>query len=127
MLFNFTDNALAIGFLTKSHLDKLHQDRDISENQMKTFYKAARRFFELSFWYAIDNLPHQDELLFNAHCINWKMMQNDDISDGLQYFIERLKKRWANFLMVLICVYSYTDNLVLLLSKCANSFLRQRH
>ena len=49
MLFNFTDNALAIGFLTKSHLNKLHQDRDISENQMKTFYKAARRFFELSF------------------------------------------------------------------------------
>ena len=70
MLFIFTDNALEIGFLTKSRLKKLHQDGDISENQMKTFYKAARRFFERAFRYALDNLPHQDELLFNAQCIN---------------------------------------------------------
>ena len=29
--------------------------------------------------------------------------------------------------MVLICVYSYIDDLVLLMSKYAKSFLRQRH
>ena len=29
--------------------------------------------------------------------------------------------------MVLICVYSYIDNLVLLMSKYAKSFLKQRH
>ena len=60
---------------------------------MKTFYKAARGFFERAFRYALDNLPHQDELLFNAQCINWEMRPNDSISDGLQYFIERLDKR----------------------------------
>ena len=94
MLFIFTDNAFEIGFLTKSHLKKLHQDGDISEHQMNTFYKAAsaRRFFERAFRYALDSLPHQDELLFNAQCVNWEMRRND-ISDSLQYFIERLEKR----------------------------------
>ena len=93
MLFTFTDNALEIEFLTKSRLKKLHQDGDITEHQMKTFNKAARRFFERAFRYALDNLPQQDELLFNAQCINWGMRRNDNISDGLQYFIERLEKR----------------------------------
>ena len=59
---------------------------------MKTFYKTARKFFEKALRYALDNLPHQDELLFNVQCINWEMRRND-ISDGLQYFIERLEKR----------------------------------
>ena len=80
MLFTFTDNALEIGFLTKSRLKKLHQDGDISEHHMKTFFKATRRFFEGAFRYALDNLPHQDELLFNSQCINWEMRQNDNIS-----------------------------------------------
>ena len=102
MLFTFTDTALAIGFLTKSHLKKLHEGSYISEHQMKTFYKITRRFFEEDFRYGLENLPHQDELLFNAQCINWEIRQNDDISDGLQYFIERLEKRWTNLLMVLI-------------------------
>ena len=85
--------ALKIGFLTKSHLKKLHEDGNISEHQMNTFYKAVRRFFEGSFGYALDNLPHQDELLFNAQYINSEMRRNDNISDSLQYFIERLEKR----------------------------------
>ena len=80
------------------------------EHQMKTFNKAAKSFFEEAFRYALDNLSHQDELLFNAQCINWEMRQNDEISDSLQYFIERLEKRWTNILMVLICVYSYIDD-----------------
>ena len=94
MLFTFTDNAFEIGFLTKSRLKKLYQDGDISEHQMNTFYKAAsaRRFFERAFRYALDSLPHQDELLFNAQCVNWEMRRND-ISDSLQHFIERLEKR----------------------------------
>ena len=66
MLFTFIDNALMIGFLTKSRLKKLYQDDDLSEHQMKTFYKASRIFFEMAFWYPLDNLPHQDELLVVA-------------------------------------------------------------
>ena len=80
MLFTFTDNALEIGFLTKSSIKKLHQDGDISEHQTKTFNKAARRFFERAFRYAPDNLPHQDELLFSAQCSNWETRQNNGIS-----------------------------------------------
>ena len=84
---------MQIKFLTKSCLKKLHQDGDVSEHQMKTFYKAAGRFFERIFRDALDNLPHQDELLFSAQCIFWEMRRNDNISDGLRYFIERLEKR----------------------------------
>ena len=83
---------MEIRFLTKSRLKKLHQDGDVSEHQMKTFYKVARRFFERAFRYALDNLPRQDELLFSASIYS-EMRQNDNISDGLQYFIERLEKR----------------------------------
>ena len=93
MFFTFTDNALKIGFLTKSRLKKLHEDSDISEHQMNTFYKAVRRFFEGAFRYALDNLSHLDELLFNGQCFYWEMRRNDNISDGLKYFIERLEKR----------------------------------
>ena len=70
MPFTFTGDALEIRFLTKSRLRKLHQDGDISEHQMKTFYKAARIFFEGDFRFALDNLPHQDEMLFNVQSIN---------------------------------------------------------
>ena len=77
MLFTFTDNALEVRFLTKSRIKKLHQDGDIYEYQMKTFNKDARTFFERVFRYALDNLPHQDELLFSAQCSTWEMRQND--------------------------------------------------
>ena len=38
----------------------------IYEHQMKTFNKAAKKFFEKAFRYALDNLSHQDQLLFYA-------------------------------------------------------------
>ena len=47
--FSFTDYALEIEFLTTSRLKKLRQDGNKSKHQMKTFYKATRRFFEGAF------------------------------------------------------------------------------
>ena len=35
---------------------------------MKNFSKAARRVFEGAFWYALDNLPHQEEL-YSMHTV----------------------------------------------------------
>lgn len=60
------DGALFIGIGTKTCIQKLVQEGDISQTQVTKFYASARAFYVRSMEYALANLPVKDSLLENA-------------------------------------------------------------
>ena len=61
---------------------------DINQHQKNKFYDSARAFYERAFTYALDNLPHSDELLKYAEVINWEHHKVLTI-DNITYVVQR--------------------------------------
>ena len=58
--------------ITKSRLQKLFNEGDISKTQMAKFYKSVRAFYTRAMEYGLANLPIKDDLLQNPTFANFK-------------------------------------------------------
>ena len=64
--FICSNSQLEVGLNTRCKINQMFNDGDISQHQKNKFYNSARAFYERAFKYALDNLPHSDELLKHA-------------------------------------------------------------
>ena len=56
-------SELTIGVMTKQLIRRLHENGDIDENAMKTFYKSVRAYYVHATTQALQKLPFADDLL----------------------------------------------------------------
>ena len=83
-----SDSQLEVGLNARCKIKQMFNDDDISQHQNNKFYNSARSFYKRAFEYALDNLPHLDELLTHAEMINWE--HRKDITIGsITYFVQR--------------------------------------
>jgi hypothetical protein len=85
--FLFVDSLLEVGLNSRCLINRLFKEGDISQHQKDLFYQAARMFYATAFKYALDNLPHSDDLLKSAEVINWAERRKanlDGIINGCQ-------------------------------------------
>ena len=59
------------GFLLCSKLNELLDESDISEREFDVFYKSVHGFHHISFIYAINNFPLEDEFLHHTRFVNF--------------------------------------------------------
>ena len=86
--FICSGSQLEVGLNTRCKINQMFNDGDISQHQKNKFYNSARAFYERAFKYALDNLPHSDELLKHSEVINWEL-RKDVIIDSITYFVQR--------------------------------------
>ena len=86
--FICSDSQLEVGLNTLCKINRMFNDSYISQHQKNKFYNSTRAFYETAFKYALDNLPHSDELLKNAEVINWDYGKDVTI-DNITHFVER--------------------------------------
>ena len=84
----FSDNLLFVGLVTKTNLNKLMEEGDISPAQQTTFHKSVRAFYIHALEYAIRNLPLNDDLLKNAKFVNFGRRDCANLSE-VEYFVKR--------------------------------------
>ena len=77
-----------LAWTPRCKINQMFNDGDISQHQKNKFYNSARAFYERAFKYALDNLPHSDELLKHAEVINWELCKDVTI-DNITYFVQR--------------------------------------
>ena len=75
-----SDPQLEVGFERLSKINRMFDDGDTSQHQKNRFFNSARAFYEIAFKYALDNLPHSDELLKHAEVINWEHRKDATIN-----------------------------------------------
>ena len=63
LFFICSDSQLEVGLETRCQINQMFNNGEISQRQKNKFYNSARAFYERAFKYALDNLPHSDELL----------------------------------------------------------------
>lgn len=86
-------------------LMKLLNDGDISDRQLKVFFKAARSFNQRSVEYAIANLPHGDEVLHNSRFLNYE--KNDESTfTQVEYFLSRYNTFICNIKFIIRLYFS---------------------
>ena len=85
----YIDDALFIGIMTKTLLNKGLNDGDITPRQVEVFYQAVRCFFVTAVKYALDHLPFKDAVLENASFVNIESRDSCHVSQ-LAYFVTRL-------------------------------------
>ena len=82
------DSTLFIGFITKQILNKLLEDGDIGDSEVKWFHKGVRNFYTTRTQYIIKMYPLNDEILKHARFVNFE--RRDQISfDSVQFFVHR--------------------------------------
>ena len=80
------DSTVFIGFITKQMLNKLLDDGDIGNSEMKRFYNGVRIFYTTATQYIINTYPVKDEILMHARFVNFE--KRDQISfDSVQFFV----------------------------------------
>lgn len=80
------DSTVFIGFITKQMLNKLLDDGDIGNSEMKRCYKGVRIFYTTATQYIIKTYPLKDEILMHARFVNFE--KRDQISfDSVQFFV----------------------------------------
>ena len=84
----YLDKDLQIGFTTRLCLMKLLNDGDVSDCQVKRFFTAVTCFYETAVQYAIDNLPHGDEVLQNSRFLNYEKKEGSTFTQ-IEYFLSR--------------------------------------
>jgi hypothetical protein len=82
------DSGVHIGFSTRSLLLKHLNNGDISDSNVKQFYKAVREFYMMKTECAISNLPLSDEVLPNASFTTFDGRENVLLSQ-VQFFVKR--------------------------------------
>ena len=85
------DHKVYIGIVTRSRLNKLLQEGDISPREVEKFLKEVRGFYESAVSYALSHLPLKDELLQNAQFVNIRERVQADFTQ-VTYFVERFSK-----------------------------------
>ena len=88
LFFICSDSQLEVGLNTRCKINQMFNDGDISQHQKNKFYNSARTFYERAFKYALDNLPHSDELLKHVEVINWEHRKDVTIN-SITYFAQR--------------------------------------
>ena len=83
--FICSDSQLEVGLYTRCTINQMFND---GEHQKNKFYNSAQAFYERAFKYALDNLPHSDELLKHAEVINWEHRKDVTIN-SITYFVQR--------------------------------------
>lgn len=83
-----TDKQLYIGIITRSLLNKLRDEGDISTNEVNKFYLAVRSFYYNATEYAIKNLPLNDPVLQNANFLRFEARQAA-IFTQVEFFLNR--------------------------------------
>ena len=83
-----SDLQLEVGSNAQFKINRMFNDGDISQHQKIKFYNSARTFYEGAFKYALDILPHSDQLLEHAEVINWEHHKDTTI-DSIIYFVQR--------------------------------------
>uniref|UniRef100_A0A1X7VKY4 HAT C-terminal dimerisation domain-containing protein n=1 Tax=Amphimedon queenslandica TaxID=400682 RepID=A0A1X7VKY4_AMPQE len=92
------DNALHIGFSTRSLLHKLLDEGDISPQQVNNFYRAVRNIYEEATFYSIANLPLHDEVLEYAKFVTFDAKETALFSEVV-FFVQEEdvpKKVWES-------------------------------
>ena len=69
-MHTYIDDALFIGIMTKTLLNKGLNDGDITPRQVEVFYRAVRSFFVTAVKYALEHLHFKDAVLENASFVN---------------------------------------------------------
>ncbi len=72
----------------RQQIRKLLNDGNISNGDIGLFYSAVRLFFTTAATYALKNLPIEDEILFNAQCVNLGQRSTSTVT-RVMYFIDR--------------------------------------
>ena len=101
----FIDEDLQIGFTTRLRLMKLLNDGDISDRQVKVFFKAVRSFYQRSVEYAIANLPHGDEVLHNSRFLNYEKNYESTFTQ-VEYFLSRYNTFICNIKFIIRLYFS---------------------
>ena len=86
--FGIIDNALHIGISTRSLLNGLLNEGDISSSDVAKFYKAVRCFYERAVEYSLTNLHLHDDILANSAFVNFDS-RREATFDQVEFFIER--------------------------------------
>ncbi len=88
-MYNFTDDKWSVGLLTRQKLVKLHNEGDLSNQEVQIFYEAIRSFYySTASSYAFKNLPISDEVLRNAQFVDFSHRLNSTFTQVL-YFVSR--------------------------------------
>ena len=82
------DNALFIGITTRHLLKKLENEGDITPAQVSKFYHAVCEFYTTAVEYALKNLKLKDEVLQNAHFLNFLTRETSLFSE-VEFFVTR--------------------------------------
>ena len=85
LFFICSGSQIEVGLNTRCKTNQMLNDGDISQHQKNN---SARAFYERAFKYALDNLPHPDELLKHSEMINWELRKDVTI-DSITYFVQR--------------------------------------
>ena len=83
-----SDLQLEVGSNAQIKINRMFNNGDISQLQKIKFYNSARAFYEGAFKYALDILPHSDQLLEHAEVINWEHRKDATI-DSIIYFFQK--------------------------------------
>ena len=87
-----------VGIITRQLLKKLEDEGDITATERRKFYQAVREFYITAVEYALKNLPLKDEVLENAHFLNFQTRETSLFSQ-VEFFVTRYSNK---------CICSYT-------------------
>lgn len=82
------DSKVYVGILTRSKLNKLVNEGDISPYTASQFVKGAKVFYTTAVSYALSHLPFDDEVLLNAQFVNIENRLEANFSH-VAYLVER--------------------------------------
>ena len=77
-----------IGFMTRQVLRQSLDGGDISNFEVKKFYKGVRQFYVKSVNYIIDTYPMTDEVLHHARFLNFDKRLSIGF-DSIEFFVGR--------------------------------------
>ena len=67
-----SDLQLEVDLNTQCQIKRMFNNDDISQHQKNKFYNLDCSFYKRAFKYALNNLPHSDEILKHEGVINWE-------------------------------------------------------
>lgn len=86
-----SDSAITIGIVTKQLIQKLLNEGDIDEHDMKKFYAGVRAFYVDAAAQTIKKLPFDDSVLNHARFLNFEKKE-DCTFDSVEYFAQKYPK-----------------------------------
>ena len=85
------DRKIYICIVTRSRLNKLLEEGDVSPREIEKFMNGVKAFYESAVSYALTHLPLKDELLQNAEFVNIRERVQASFTQ-VTYFVERFSQ-----------------------------------